>query len=347
METRTDEKLLEKVTAKWREHTGSKKFSLPFLLGEEDAGKTVTMIFSSMDDFYSHNMQENNAAFEAWALAIYVHYLDECGNVRLDIRPEDFKMAKQKERSLDYNRFLYRALRFSEQYGKWFSLSERLEELTGCFITQLDRHKFTNNVPGKTSGLSEPTKNEKKMEWLFSDDAHGKTDTLLKKCLGVDKVHHHLPVGLFDVTDNPKCMKCSEENSVFPGKGAAIDLWATDGTALKILELKAMGKEANDKVGAVTELFFYANYVYDMFVEKNNAFCKRKAPDVRGYGEFSDSLRRVEAYLLLDAKSRHPLMDRKVLNILNGGTNGAITYACLIYNCTDDCSDITEIRREI
>lgn len=360
METKTDEKLREKIVSKWRERTGSTHINFPggILLKEEADEKKVTMVFSEMKWFYSANMREDSAAFEAWALAIYTDYLDEAGNVCLDIRSEDLEEIKKKEimvkyqkeksciytKERHYSRFLYRALRFSEQYGAWFSLSERLGELVSGFASYLEEHKFTNHSPGaEASDSDESTEEEAIIERIFSDDVPGEPEPLLKECLSVDRIHRQLPVGLYEISDDSGCRKDMEEKPVFPGGKAAIDLWATDGEALKVLELKAESK--SNKVAAVTELFFYSNYAYDMFIRKDNNFLQQKgASNARGYGELSDSLSHVEGYLLLDRESHHPLMGKKVLNALNHGANDAITYASLTYEYIDIFSKIIDVK---
>ena len=66
------------------------------------------------------NMQSNSAAFEGWALLIHVYCKFQ---VELDLDLEHAPSGQPARGH--YQRFLYRALKFSQQYSSWFSLSER------------------------------------------------------------------------------------------------------------------------------------------------------------------------------------------------------------------------------
>lgn len=125
-----------------------------FLFSEENG--VLTMTFQTKRGFGLDrspcNMQENGAAFEGWALAVYVHYLDRKGRVCLDI-PENLPEPDESlyTKYPHFSRFLYRAIRFSEQYP-WFQLSGRLEALTKAFERFLNRYHFTNNLPTRPAG---------------------------------------------------------------------------------------------------------------------------------------------------------------------------------------------------
>ena len=80
------------------------------------------------------NMQNDDAAFEGWALLLYAHYTKVKNyKIELDLTDtayENIMKAYQKKpyqyanNRRHYNRFLYRALRFSQQYKEWFTLSK-------------------------------------------------------------------------------------------------------------------------------------------------------------------------------------------------------------------------------
>ena len=73
----------------------------------------------------TENMQINANAFEAWAVALHVA-LNESGMIILDVDGEFEPMEYMQNGH--WGRFLYRALRFSEQY-EWFTFDEAYEKL--------------------------------------------------------------------------------------------------------------------------------------------------------------------------------------------------------------------------
>lgn len=309
-----DKILRNKIAEKLREKTRNPQVALPDGLFFSEESGILTMTFRSKSGMglggTPCNMQEDSAAFEGWALALYVHYLDRSGNICLEI-PEDVPPASDAlyMEYRHYSRFLYRVLRFS-QYP-WFHPSDRLRERADDFRGFLERYTFTNNVPSGPAGEKETL--ESIIEDYFSrDDA-------LKKRLNANEIFRQLPVGLFRGN-------VARENRVFTGGASAIDLWTVSGDFLTVLELKAGG---NKKMGALTELFFYANYVCDMFVKQDNRFHPNTQCGGRGYQALlSSSPKEVHAYLLLDKESLHPLITPAVLEELNWAP---ITYGCLMY----------------
>lgn len=300
----------------WKAAAHSSHIRVPgdFLFSEGPDG--LTMTFRSEEGMglggSPRNMQDDSGAFEGWALALYVHYLNRGGTVSLDI-PEDAPPdAEDLYRKFDhYSRFLYRVLRFS-QYP-WFRLSSRLRERVGAFDAFLKSYDFTNHVPsGSAVGRKQ---GESHVEGRFADAASREGAWLLQE-LGAGEIYRQLPVGLYRGRD-----------PVFPGGRAAIDLWTLSDGVVTVLELKTGG---NKGVGVLSELFFYTNYVYDMFVEKGNRFHPDAGGGDRGY-QALQSASGVRGCLLLDKASRHPLITDSILEELN---RGAITYGCLEYELT-------------
>ena len=212
------------------------------------------------------NMQDDAAAFEAWALII---------KAEADYRKKDLKkivLGVKGVSNSDYNiakpsngclgRFLYRILKFKEQYGEWFDLSDMLKGFRDNFISYLSgEHEFKNNVPvgeAETNEYKLWNKGlEKYVEWMFGTD-----NELKENILGFAKdtiIDRQLPVGLYE--DEVK-----KDNVVFTGGSAAIDFWALDDKekVINVYELKTKNK----MVGVLTEIFFYSNYVNDIFVNQ-------------------------------------------------------------------------------
>lgn len=121
------------------------------------------------------------------------------------------------------------------------------------------------NTPGGfvTSAPSdEPKKDiakynlESYIEYLFCDSISAQKD-ILKLPIGTT-IDRQLPVSLFESTK-------SSTSGVFTGGKSAIDFWALDGDTINVYELKS----DNPMVGIITEIFFYSNYVHDVFIRKN------------------------------------------------------------------------------
>ena len=96
------------------------------------------------------NMQDNRACFEAWCLIIKAKASDSDLKIELDVRDiteADYDGNLPKNGHL--GRFLYRILKFSEQYTMWFKLAPTLEALKDNFKIYLAGHSFVANEPVK------------------------------------------------------------------------------------------------------------------------------------------------------------------------------------------------------
>lgn len=256
------------------------------------------------------NMQEDAAAFEGWAVILNRFFQK---NIKLDIAVElEIEELQGKFKGNGhFNRFLYRVLRFWEQYS-WFFLSDNLDEILfaeGGFNDWLSMNKdhLTNNVPG-TESKKEAEDMDKISEKWIERTMTGKESVLYEIIEDTDSerngIFPQLPVGLF-------LNSVEEANRVFAGGSAAVDLWTWDRNKFYVFELKYMNK----KVGIITELFFYANYLYDLLVEKNFVLNKRKT-EKRGYQNLLENeFEEICAFMLVD--ENHPLIDDEVLKILN------------------------------
>ena len=256
------------------------------------------------------NMQTDKAAFEAWALLIHVH----CGfRVVLDWTREPEADAYQNH----YGRFLYRAMKFAEQYPSWFSLSPALKDRVEDFRMYLRTHRFCNNVSNGEVGTKKGP--ESRIETLFAGECD-KVLTAIGERAGLSLedsvIHRHLSVGLFEGEK-------AEGPRVFPGGNAAIDLWTTSGDSIVIFELKVK----NSMVGILSELMFYANYMADMFINHNTFTptpVESESSD-RGYEQlFSRHFRQVQAAMLTD--QLHSLITPEVLETMNQGASNIQYY---------------------
>lgn len=271
------------------------------------------------------NMQKNPAAFEGWALALYAHLPNSEETMIILKAPIPESVPSDMELG-HYNRFLYRALRFSEQFHSWFRLSPELSGAVAQLKAELDSDKFFNNFPEAEAGKKEALENKVEARLAGDNDLLRSIASAAGCTIGGNPIFRQLSVGLFRD-------RKANNTHFFPGKNSAIDLWTECGDTISIFELKAQNKE----VGMVTELYFYANYVYDMFCRGG---CPNFLPSIssaphRGYGALLDSNgeknhERVQAFFLYDDNHIHPLISEKVVNILNQGSE-QIQYARLSY----------------
>lgn len=311
----------------------------------ELGNRTVKMEFTNLKQIgiggnKAYNMQADDACFEGWAVAMYIRFLKRKGKVilTLNTETEPYYDLDQliKNQDWGYGRFLYRALRFSQQYEKWFELGDKLQDAVGRFGEDLNKRDFTNNIP--RSELSDKRSGgEDMIEKYFGDTEEGRGylwDNLLK-LKGEKILYRQLPVGIFN---NDKQGDQPEAKRVFTGKNAMIDLWAVHDDTFYAIELKK--EEGNEQVGALTEIFFYSNIMYDLLVtgKSNSHFILNKGyprkDNFRGYSELlkrAPGVNQVKGLLLLENNAVHKLITDEVLEVLNG-TKYNIDYDLIKYD---------------
>jgi len=235
------------------------------------------------------NMQEDKAAFEAWALCARA-----AGYVRVELSGNGLPQASEisKPKRLHYNRFLYRALRFAEGFA-WFALSPDLEQKAKEFESKelLENNLFVS-APECEASLVGNTPEAKKERELIRPrplDALSNIDVS-------PKYHSQLPVGLF-------YKEVKNEAAIFPGDKAAIDIWGLSGNTFHLVELK-VGKAS--KLGVLSETFFYACFVRDMYCRfhlERKASADQIEKNYRGYGELvKANINSVVAHILTEHK---------------------------------------------
>lgn len=114
------------------------------------------------------NMQQDAAAFEGWAIALYVHFLHTNEIVILNaVIPEQHKNQFDGKHG-HYNRFLFRVMKFSEQFGSWFRVSTEIEEAVASFKAFLADDSFVNNIGESEAGSNGNLENI--VEGLLADE---------------------------------------------------------------------------------------------------------------------------------------------------------------------------------
>ena len=278
------------------------------------------------------NMQDNRACFEAWCLIIKAKASDPDLKIWLyvkDITAADYDGKLPKNGHL--GRFLYRILKFSEQYKDWFKLSPFLDNLKNKFKTYLDSHTFVTSVPAKKTKEDIANYNlESYVEYLFCDTISAQKDILnLPSETTIDR---QLPVSLFDVTK-------SKKTGVFTFGKSAVDFWALNGDTINVYELKS----DNPMVGIITEIFFYSNYVHDVFISKSLDHGKGSVEiedgTYRSYDKIKGNKGKQVKGIMLSNSNRKgwhsslvPPIRTAIETIMNAnGMSGAIQYEFLEY----------------
>lgn len=276
----------------------------------------------------TENMQTDANAFEGWAIALYIA-LDKQGKIILDV-DEDFNEYIGYETNGHLGRFLYRALRFSQQYGEWFVLSKQVNVAVNKFEEYLSQYCFTNNLAKGKAGIKESHDNENKVEAEFAEKGLRKF-ILEDTDIGDNEVYRQLPVGLFRMkSDKTKgTYNCSKDTMVFTGGKSAIDLWTWKDKSFKVIELKT----ENPMMGIITEIFFYSNYMYDLLIREwdeevgfklNKPYSKNK--DDRGYSNIEKGkFNNITGIILAD--KYHPILEKdEIMEVLREKRGVNIDY---------------------
>jgi hypothetical protein len=185
-------------------------------------------------DAISANMQENKAAFEAWALILRVHLNATKVSLIWDKGVSD----------VHTKRFELRARVFEKVFSGWFSAQE-----TEPFPR--DGSKLVLNLPSDHEARAQAREEvitDPKSEADYEKVLVQSED--LKRFIGLEKLDRQLPVGVF-----ANAVKGSTRH--FSGGKSAVDLVGLDASSnLHLFELK---RPDNNTVGAFSELLFYAS----------------------------------------------------------------------------------------
>lgn len=267
------------------------------------------------------NMQAVCNAFEGWAVAARACILDEKSDktVCLDVKsmPHYYQSTEKAQYQGHLARFLYRAMRFDEQY-EWFRLSDSLENEVRDFRAFLKNGVFVNNIASRDAGNTEREEDENAVEEILSKGTTLRDVLKDTVNVGTNDVYRQLPVGLFK--DG-----VSKENTVFTRGKSAIDLWTYNDNEVSVIELKYK----NRMIGIITEVFFYSNYMYDL-VTRDGWFTINETPNktpARGYEKLTVKVYdAINGIMMAEKDGYHPLVNDKSVEILNDGKNKNIRY---------------------
>jgi hypothetical protein len=230
------------------------------------------------------NMQDDAAAFDAWAFALRAWL----GVERVTLAwPADALSDNGHAR-----RFQFRAEGAAGLCGDWFALERELPRL----FDPASRY-FLNVESTPRGGNPKPFSlalSEHDLEVTLAHDPVA--SRRLKDTLALEHLGRQLPVGVFRdrVAKDPQAQ-------VFPGSHSAIDLWGLAGERLTLIELKKTG---NAKVGALSEVLFYAA-VMRMVQRGQWSF----QPDATSEGPFRKIPKTTSLDAVILAPEFHPLLE--------------------------------------
>ena len=324
---------------KFAELTNTAEMTLPEgILFEFDREKQNQINIVIGKKAATKNMQDDSAAFEGWILAIisklkgYTVYLD--ANEEFEKYGKKEVGGKEQYRGT-YNRCLYRLNRFCNQFSKIVELSSSLKNLSKTIYVNgqykdMSSTELVVNRPEGNAGVNQNP--EILIEALFSKFPKSlirQTEKNINKKID-GELHRQLPVGIFEKDNKERDLKGEK---VFTAGHAAIDLWciSEDCEDICIYELKKLSdkKSKNNKVGIVSELYFYSNLIYDLYCVQNNFSVSGGSATGRGFEKIIDSntrIKKVHAFFLVEELHKEI---NNVIPLLNQNT--PIDYNLLQY----------------
>lgn len=240
------------------------------------------------------NMQDNESAFESWAIILKFYLSDLINTVTIDWEEID---SSVKEGEYHFNRFIYRVAKFAQTYD-WVLLAKSIPQMPTILVC---------NYPN--GGAAE------KKEHAIGSEGWIECNYVEKEKSHYDVINHQFPVGLFDYT-------VSKYTHFTTGQKSAIDIWAIKDRQLFVFELK---KPGNIPLGIISELMFYINVMNDLLLHRiqykdDGKLEKAIEKNHRGFGDFynlyrSGRIDKINAVLLAD--QFHPLINSKLLEFIN------------------------------
>ncbi len=313
--TNCDAKLLQALRTRKPSRDKPYQLRLPsrlhFSCNDDLSEITIEMDSRASGPCAAENMQTDSASFEGWCVVIK-SILPETKSIYLKWGvPEESSAGHWRH----YQRFLYRVNRFQDRYRWFHPINEYVKDMR--IRSDAEKGYYKVNLPTKArDSVRKGKEGELRSERDIEVDLV-KSPNLLKSMSGATVIGNQLPIGVFEE-------KVARETAIFTGQASAIDLWGTneESKTLSIFELK---KPGNTKVGAVSELFFYAMVMKDL-VDGRFAFDKRDTvPEgVKPWPPqfINESIKKINAYVLADRL--HPLF-----------SNGSNLFSLMNKNSSD------------
>jgi len=293
----------EKIKKEFLLSNKRRNIKIPSGINFSIAGDTVKIKLSS--NAVSSNMQKDDGAFEGWALV-----LKRWGNYQNVIISWD---KPDLIANGHYQRFLFRLKHFSQDFNLWFSIDKDCQILLDDLkIKQTE--KYLLNIPSKRGDKVSPNPEAELEDRLVNKDLR---ETLMN-ISNATSLYRQLPVGVFE-------NKVSKTASIFTGGKSAIDIWGfNNSNELLVFELKA---DNNEKVGIISELYFYVSVLQML---RTKIFKYENCLDEHKHLLEISGTTRIKAYFL--SPTLHPLVDKKILELLNEVRPDEISYHYIQFN---------------
>ena len=271
---------------------------LPKYIGMKESENRKTLYLEIDQNYAMKNMQEDNAAFEAWALLGKAK-----GYAKVELSEKDREVHPTKLQELHYNRFLYRVLCFEEGFN-WFTVSSQLKQKALDFKKKMSDSNLYVGAPTSPSKTDSNMLEAKIERILIRDNMRGFINKSLLG-IGVDKYFNQLPASLF--FDDVKA-----GNEIFSRGGARIDIWGLEGSVIHLIELKV---KDNISLGVLSEIFFYACFIREMYCQRHLE--RKDPPNLRKYNQYKNERgyyklvnARVESVIAhILTENKHPNLD--------------------------------------
>ncbi|MEI7525442.1 MAG: hypothetical protein WCJ95_13975 [Mariniphaga sp.] len=259
--------------------------------------------------YVERNMQEDGAAFEGWALV-----LKRWGKFEKVILSWDLPAS---DTNGHYQRFLFRVYNFAKDFKNWFSIQiSCLPLLTTLMI--IDTETYYLSLPYNNRDREDLQGTESKLEYAFSKGAWANA---LKSETNAKYLNRQLPVGIFT-------KPVSKLTSIFPRNKSAIDIWGISiANELLLFELKA---DNNNKVGIITELYFYSCIMKRV----QSGLFKHELTKLDLDMDMIAKSKGIIAYLF--APELHLLIDSELAKIVNDGVSPSIEFKYLKFDAKKD-----------
>lgn len=263
---------------------------IEFVISGNDAEMWV------LNDAVGKNMQEDKASFEGWALVL--KRWSKFNRVILGWdRPQYDPYSPE---AAHYQRFLFRVKSFLSDFKLWFSVSPKcltllndlkIDDVNDYFLSPPYNERANADLRGKEAIL----------EYQYS---LGEWSEPLRTLTNADYLNRQLPVGVF-------YKPVSNKTKILPKNKSAIDIWGIGkNNELLLFELKA---DRNNKIGIITELYFYCCVMQRI---RKGQFLYEKY-DIPNLSRISKT-NKIIGYFF--APKLHPLIDKALVDDLNGGT---------------------------
>ncbi len=289
MSKRTDDLAL--IIKALSEKTGVKDLPRDYKYKLDIRKKCLTLTL--LEKGLKANMQNNESAFESWAI-ILKYYLDDIVKTVM-IDWED--LHGNENNNLHFNRFVYRLSMFLQTFDWAISARE---------IPPIPSILFCNCPGGNASPAEKQAKgSEGWIECKYVEQFHDQFDV----------IDHQLPVGIFYDS-------VSRTTHYTTGQKSAIDIWAIKNNDLFIFELK---KPKSKPLGIISEIMFYTNIINDILSHRirypnNSKMLQAVKGNYRSFKYLYDAyssgkIQNINAVLLAD--DIHPLITQELLDFIN------------------------------